>query len=109
MVYSKELAQRIREQMLGLPGFVEKKMFGGVGFLLQGNMACGVHGDGVIVRVGLQAYPQALEQEHARPFTLPGRPMTGWVVVASDGVQTEDKLRAWLQKGITFAQNLPAK
>ncbi|MGD8752245.1 MAG: TfoX/Sxy family protein [Anaerolineales bacterium] len=109
MAYDETLAQRARETLAGTPGLTEKKMFGGVGFLLNGNMACGVHGEGLIVRVGPEDYESALSQTHTQPFDLTGRPMRGWVVVQKSGYQTDDDLRAWVQRGVAFARTLAPK
>ncbi|MDD5371469.1 MAG: TfoX/Sxy family protein, partial [Anaerolineaceae bacterium] len=86
-----------------------KKMFGGVAFLLNGNMACGVQGDVLIVRVGPEGYADAIAQPYTRPFDMTGRPMSGWIVVDPPGYRTQEDLRAWLQKGIGFALSLPQK
>lgn len=109
MTYDESLARRIREEMYDLPGFIERKMFGGVGFMLDGNMACGVNGQDLIVRVGPEAYESALEAEYTRPFDLTGRPMTGWVVVAPQGCADDDALTSWVEQGIEYAQSLPPK
>ncbi len=91
------------------PEIVEKKMFGGVGFLLQGNMACGILNDDLIVRVGPEQYEEALAEAHARPFDITGRPMTGWVMVAPAGYAEDEDLDRWVQQGLAFAGSLPAK
>ncbi len=109
MAYDLKLTQRIREKLAGIPGLEEKKMFGGVGFLIQGNMACGVNGDELIVRVGPQQDQAALSRPHTRPFDMTGRPMQGWVMVAPAGVNTDDELQAWIELGVEFAKTLPAK
>ena len=109
MAYDQALAQRIREALAGEPDLVEKRMFGGVGFLIRGNMACGVHGDDLIVRVGPGRYPEALARPHARVFDMTGRPMAGWVEVAPAGVASAADLRRWLTLGVEHARTLPAK
>ena len=109
MAYDQSLAQRIRAELNKLPDLQEKKMFGGVGFLVQGNMACGVHGEELIVRVGSQRYDEALSQPHTRPFDMTGRPMSGWVMVTPEGYETESDLRSWVRQGVEFARSLPAK
>jgi TfoX/Sxy family transcriptional regulator of competence genes len=109
MAYDKALAQRIRELLAGTPDLIEKKMFGGVGFLLRGNMACGVNQDRLIVRVGPERYEEALAYPQAAPFDMTGRPMKGWVFVHPEGTQSNDELRAWVQQGIDFALTLPPK
>ncbi|MCJ7646179.1 TfoX/Sxy family protein, partial [bacterium] len=108
MACDQSLAQRIRAELNKLPGLQEKKMFGGVGFLVQGNMACGVHGEELIVRVGSQRYDEALSQPHTRPFDMTGRLMSGWVTVAPKGYETESDLRSWVRQGVEFARSLPA-
>ena len=109
MAYDKGLAERIRTELREVPGYDEKKMFGGIGFLFGGNMACGVHGDGLIVRVGPDAYENSLAEAHTKEFDLTGRPMTGWVVVQPAGYESRESLRDWIQKGVDYARSLPAK
>ena len=109
MAYDEGLAQQVRESLGELPGLVEKKMFGGVGFMVQGNMACGVHGDELIVRVGPARYKESLASAHTRAFDMTGRPMKGWVMVGPDGYESDAELEDWLQQGVEFAQSLPAK
>ena len=109
MVYDKDLAQRVRDEMIDLPGFVEKRMFGGVGFMVRGNMACGVNGADLIVRVGPERYENALAIPHTRPFDFTGRPMKGWVMVSPEGYEADSELESWLQQGVDFARSLPAK
>jgi len=112
MAYDEGLAQRMRDAMSnieGLTGLDEKKMFGGIGFMLKGNMACGVHGDELIVRVGPARYDDALALPHARPFDLTGRPMKGWVWVGQEGFEEEAELESWMHKGVDFALSLPPK
>jgi TfoX/Sxy family transcriptional regulator of competence genes len=109
MPYDELLAVRMRAALGPQPGLVEKKMFGGVGFLVNGNMACGVHKDELIVRVGLQNYTAALARPHAHPFDMTGRPMAGWIMVRPAGCATETALKDWLEQGMTFAHSLPEK
>ncbi len=109
MAYDEGLAQRVRELLHGQPSVAEQKMFGGIGWLVRGNMACGVHGDGLIVRVGPERYEAALAEPHAREFDMTGRPMTGWVVVGPDGCATDEALAGWMQQGVAFARTLPPK
>ena len=108
MAYDQKLAERIRLQLDGLP-VVEKKMFGGVGFLLNGNMACGVNKDDLIVRVDPEKHIALLKKPHTKPFDLTGRPMRGWLVVEAEGCKTERQLSAWVKEGIAFASTLPPK
>ena len=78
MAYDEGLAQRMRAALAVIPDIDEKKMFGGIGFLLNGNMACGVNKDDLIVRVGPDAYEMCLDETHTKEFDMPGRPMRGW-------------------------------
>jgi TfoX/Sxy family transcriptional regulator of competence genes len=108
MAYDLKLADRIRSQLDGLP-FVEKKMFGGVGFLLSGNMACGVNKNNLIVRIDPEKQTAFLKKPHAKPFDLTGKPMKGWLVIEADGVKTDRQLSAWVKEGVEFAAALPPK
>jgi hypothetical protein len=108
MAYNRISAQRIRSALPNVPGLLEKKMFGGFGFILNGNMACGVHGDGLIVRLGPEKYQDALAQSHTRVFDLTGKPMSGWIVVDPAGLVEDAVLRQWVLQGLEFAQTLPA-
>ena len=109
MAFDELLAIRIRAVLDPLPGLEEKKMFGGVGFLVHGNMACGVHKNDLIVRVGASKYEEALSRPHTRVFDMTGRPMAGWVMVEPKGCATESELKAWVEQGLAFARSLPAK
>ncbi len=109
MAYDETLAARISEVIANQENLIEKKMFGGVGYLLNGNMACGVHKEFLIIRVGPEKYQTALDQPHTRVFDITGRPMTGWVMVAPEGCETDGTLTDWVQKGLDFAATLPPK
>ena len=109
MAYSDELAERIRELLAAEPELREQKMFGGIAFMLRGNMCCGVHGNDLIVRVGPEAYGDALAARGAREFDLTGRPMSGWVMVEARGVAADAALASWVERGRAFALTLPAK
>ena len=108
MAYDLKLAERIRSQLDGIP-FVERKMFGGVGFLLSGNMACGVNKNDLIVRVNPEKHSALLKKPHAKPFDMTGRPMKGWLVVEADGCKTDKQLSTWVKEGVEFALTLPVK
>ena len=84
-------------------------MFGGIGYLLHGNMACGILHDDLIVRVGPEKYADALALPHTREFDITGRVMKGWVMVSKDGCGSKEDLSAWIQRGIAFAGSLPEK
>jgi len=109
MAYDEVLAQRVRAIMTPETGLTERKMFGGVGFMLNGNMACGVNGDDLIVRTGPEGYQAALDLPHTRVFDMTGRPMTGWVVVSPEGIESDQSLEEWVQQGTAFAKSLPPK
>jgi hypothetical protein len=111
MGYDEGLARRVREMLaeLGPPQWVEKGMFGGVGFLLRGNRACGVHKDRLIVRVGSEKHEEALARPHARAFDITGRPMKEKMMVGSEGRETDQALREWVREGVEFVPTLPAK
>ena len=108
MAYNLKLAERIRSELGGIH-FVEKKMFGGVGFLLGGNMACGVNKNDLIVRVDPEKHSALLKKPHVKPFDMTGRPMKGWLVVEADGCKTDKQLSTWVKEGVEFALTLPAK
>ena len=109
MAYNEELAQRVQVLMKDLPGFNQKKMFGGVGFMLQGNMACGVNKDDLVVRVGPERYDEAISKPFTRLFDITGRPMKGWVMVGPKGCASKSDLKYWVQLGADFALSLPPK
>lgn len=109
MPYDEGLAGRVRAQLIPIPGFSEKKMFGGIGFMINGNMAVGVNGQNLIVRLSPERYEQAMQQPGVRVFDLTGRPMKGWITVLPEGVAAEQDLSAWVQQGAAFAQSLPPK
>jgi TfoX/Sxy family transcriptional regulator of competence genes len=109
MVYSKSLAARIRQTLARQGGIVEKKMFGGVAFLMHGNMCVGVWQDMLIARLGPQRANQALLTAHVKAFDVTGRPMTGWVMVEPEGIDLDDELHAWINDSIGFVATLPRK
>ena len=109
MAYDEGLAQRVREVLSGRPGLVERKMFGGIAFMVQGNMACGVMSDELIVRVGPEKYRVEKIKPHTREFDFTGRPMKGFVVVTSEGHSSDEALEEWVGRGVQFALSLPAK
>lgn len=109
MAYDHGLAERIRELFADRPGIVEKKMFGGLCWLVNGNLACGVFKDFLIVRVGPENEAAALNRPHARRFDITGRPMKGWVMVSPDGYAEDEDLGRWVEMGIDFAGGLPPK
>jgi TfoX/Sxy family transcriptional regulator of competence genes len=109
MAYDELLAVRIRAALGPLPGLVEKKMFGGICFLVNGNMACGVIKTDLIVRVGPEKDAASLARPHVRPFDFSGRPMAGWVYVGAEGCASERDLKEWIGLGVDFARSLPGR
>jgi hypothetical protein len=108
MAYNEKLAERIRNELSGLP-FVEKKMFGGVGFLLHGNMAVGIHKENMIVRVYPDRHEDLLEKKNTRVFDITGKPMKGWLMVEPNGCRTAKQVNIWVKEGVEFALTLPPK
>jgi TfoX/Sxy family transcriptional regulator of competence genes len=109
MAYDEDLAQRVRARLAAEEDITERAMFGGLAFLLRGNMAVGITGEDLMVRVGPDGSDDALERPHTRPFDMTGRPMRGWILVAPEGTREEDELAAWVEQGLAFAGSLPAK
>lgn len=109
MAYSSGLADDIRMRVGSHPGVTEKEMFGGIAFMIYGNMAVGVTGDELMVRVGKEAHDQAVSLPGARIFDMAARPMKGWIAVSPDGFATDSQLDAWVDQGVAFAESLPPK
>lgn len=109
MAYNVETADRVRELLETRPTFSEKKLFGGMGFLLGGNMCCGVWRDFLICRVGPAAYDECLQLPGAGEFDITGRPMKGWVMVAPEGFAADRVLKKWVDRAAKFAGTLPEK
>ncbi len=119
MAFDEGLAERIREVMYVVPPpggttnlipiFTEKKMFGGLCFLVSGNMCCGIVGDTLMARVGPDQYAECLKRPHARAMDFTGRPMKGLVYVDSEGIAEDDDLKGWIDRCLAFIQTLPPK
>lgn len=109
MAYSEALAERIRQPLSQRRNIEEKKMFGGVGFLLNGNMLVGVWKDSLIVRLGPDEGEAALREAHVQAFDITGRPMKGWVLVEPQGVEDDEQLAGWIERAVKFVATLPAK
>jgi len=109
MAASKLLVERIRHVLSRRRGITEKKMFGGVCFLLNGNMLVAVWNDSLIARVGAEQAKIALSELDVREMDLTGRPMKGWVIVEPDGIDSDQQLTRWIDLSMTFARTLPAK
>jgi TfoX/Sxy family transcriptional regulator of competence genes len=109
VVYNEQLAERIGTILEGRPEVSERKMFGGLAFMVNGNMCCGIVRDELMVRVGPDGHDEALAQPHAKPMDFTGRPMKGMVYVEPDGVRGDADLKAWVERGYAFAGSLPPK
>lgn len=109
MPYDPVVQVRINAILDHWPGVLEKKMFGGVCSLLNGNMVCGVYKEFLILRLGERQSALALTQPHCRPFDITGRAMKGWVMVAPEGFRDDGVLKAWLEKARSFVETLPPK
>ena len=109
MAYNEKLAERIRQALAGRKALTEKKMFGGITFLLHGNMCCGVVNNDLVLRLGPAQGEKALKRPHVRECDFTGRPLKGMVMVASGGYKTDGALRKWVLQAADFALSLPAK
>jgi TfoX/Sxy family transcriptional regulator of competence genes len=110
MAYDEHLAARIRDLLHGRRGVTEKRMFGGLAFLLHGNMAIAASGKGgVLVRVDPEEFDALLKKPHVGRMVMGGRRMTGWLRVDEEGVRTKRQLESWVTRGVTYASSLPRK
>jgi TfoX/Sxy family transcriptional regulator of competence genes len=109
MAFDEQLADRVREALAARADLTERKMFGGIAFMVDGNMAVGVIQDDLMVRLDPADAEQALAEPHVRPMDLTGKPMKGMVLVDSAGTESDDDLAAWVDTGADFASSLPPK
>jgi TfoX/Sxy family transcriptional regulator of competence genes len=109
MAFDQGLAERVRGHLSDREGVVEKKMFGGLAFMIDGNMCCGVMRDMLMVRVGPDAYDDVLARPHTRPMDFTGRPVKSMVYVDGEGLKTDEELSAWIERAAAFVGTLPAK
>ena len=109
MAYDEGLAQRVREALVDRSDLSERKMFGGLCFMLGGNMCCGIVWEELMLRVGPEAYDRVVSLPHAREMDFTGRAMRGMVYVGTDGLADDDQLAGWLTPAVDFAGSLPAK
>lgn len=109
MHYNEKLAERVRAALSGQRDVVEKRMFGGLAFMLRGHMCCGVVGDDLMVRVGAEAHAKAIREPHARPMDFTGRPLRGFVYVSPAGHARRQGLAKWVERGLGFVKSLPPK
>ncbi len=110
MAFDEELADRIRTRLFSHPGLTERRMFGGLAFLLDGHMAVAVSGEGgLMVRAGADQADELLQEPHVEQIEMRGRPMTGWLRVDAAALEAEAALERWVDVGATFAASLPPK
>jgi hypothetical protein len=109
MALSEALAERIRHALARRKNVEEKKLFGGIGFLLNGNLLVGVWKDSLCVRLGPEQAEEAQPEPHVRVFDITGRPMKGWVLVEPEGVEDDGHLKGWIQRAVKFVSKLPGK
>ena len=109
MAFSEELAERVRAQLHEAPGYVEKKMFGGLAFMVRGHMCAGIFGDEMTVRVGKDLYDDVLDRPHVRPMDVTGRTMTGFVCVEPEGVASDSGVADFVDLALQFNSTMPAK
>lgn len=109
MAYDIAVADRIRERIGSRSGLIEREMFGGIAFMINGNMAVGVSGEELMVRVGKTAHEKALARPGARTFDMGARPMKGWISVSDEGYDSEEDFGYWVDQGVAYAEGLPAK
>ena len=109
MPYDRDLAARVRDNLKGTPGLTERKMFGGIAFMLHGHMCCGVINNDLVLRLGAEGAGVALSQEFTRPMDFTGRSTKGYVYVASGGTASAAGLDTWVSRAVAFAESLPPK
>jgi TfoX/Sxy family transcriptional regulator of competence genes len=109
MAYSEELARRIRGALADERAVTERKMFGGICFMIHGHMCCGVVDETLMLRVGAPEYESCLALPHAREMDFTGKPLRGYVYVAPAGVATPAALQRWLRRAVTYVGSLPPK
>jgi TfoX/Sxy family transcriptional regulator of competence genes len=110
VAYDEDLANRIRELIAAEPGVTEQRMFGGLAFLVGGNMSVAASGQGgLMVRVEPDETDALVAKPHAGPFEMRGKPMTGWLRVDGEGVRTKRQLEPWVRRGVAYARSLPLK
>ena len=109
MPFDETLAERVRTALSDLDDVREQKMFGGLSFLLHGNMCCGVLQHELVVRLSPELGEEALAEADTRPMDFTGRPMRGWIMVKAGGIDSDDTLRAWVDRAVSFCSTLPPK
>jgi hypothetical protein len=109
MAYDEAIAERVRDVLAVREAVTERKMFGGIGFMVAGNMACGVSGDELMVRLDPDEAEKALAEPQVRVFDMTGRPIRGWILVGPQALAEDEALAGWVDAGADFAASLPPK
>ncbi|MBI3375356.1 MAG: TfoX/Sxy family protein [Betaproteobacteria bacterium] len=109
MAHDSALAERIRRTLAGTGAVVEKRMFGGLCFMLDGHMCCGISGEDLVLRVGRERYEEVLRKPHTRPMTFTGRPLTGFVYVSPAGLASTRELKRWVRFAVANVKSLPRR
>jgi TfoX/Sxy family transcriptional regulator of competence genes len=109
MAFNEQLADRVRRLLKGKRGVSERRMFGGLAFMLRDKMCCGVLNDDLVARIGVENYEKALEEAHVRPMDFTGRPLKGYVYIGKDATKTDRGLQKWVQRSVAFTASLKAK
>jgi hypothetical protein len=108
MAYNVSLSERIDQLIKNKKGFIRKEMFGGIGYMLNGNMCIGIHKDDLIVRFDPATSESLLSKKHVKPFAITGRPMKGWLLVNNESLKDKE-LEKWFELAFTFVKTLPPK
>ena len=109
MAFDEGIAERLRESLADMPEVFERKMFGGIAFMVYGHMSCGVIGEFLMVRVGPEQYPEALRRPHAREMDFTGKPLNGFVYVDPPGFESDEDLASWVGLSLDFVTTLPPR
>ena len=109
MPYNEELAERVRKLLKRRKGYSERKMFGGVCFMINGNMCVGIWQGSLIVRLDRDSHERTLSEPYTRPMDLTGKVMRGWAIVDPEGIAEDDELKTWVRRAAAYAGSLPAK
>ena len=109
MAYDEKLAERLGNLVKNRKGFSQKKMFGGIAFMLNGNMCFGIHNDSLVIRTDEESAKGSLKRKYVKPFDIIGRHMKGWIMVSKEGIKTKNSLDKWTSLAAEFVKTLPKK
>ena len=109
MAYDEKLAERLNKLVKNRKDFDQKKMFGGIAFMLNGNMCFGIHKDSLVIRTSQESANNSLKRKYVKPFDITGRPMKGWIMVSKEGIKTKESLDKWTSLAVDFVKTLPKK